>query len=147
MRVLPRIATVFVVAVLLNYVWEIAQMPLYQRQGSWLEQTAHCFVPSLGDGILVLLILGAGRIVFGDGAWTDRRDKTAIAFMLLTGLGVALAVEWVGLHVLRRWAYAESMPLLPVLGVGLAPVLQMLVLPPLVFRIARWWLARKADVK
>ena len=144
MKVLPRIATIFVVAVLLNYVWEIAQMPLYQRQGSWLEQAAHCFVPSLGDGILLLSILGAGWIVFGNAAWTDRRDMTAIAFMLLTGLGVALAVEWIGLHVLRRWSYAESMPLLPVLGVGLAPVLQMLVLPPLIFSISRWWLRRKS---
>ena len=61
MKVLHRIATVFVVAVLLNYVWEIAQMPLYQRQGSWLEQAAHCFVPSLGDGILVLSILEPSR--------------------------------------------------------------------------------------
>ena len=143
-KVLPRIATIFVVAVLLNYVWEIAQMPLYQRQGSWLEQAAHCFVPSLGDGLLVLLILACGRIVFGNLAWTDRRDQAAIAFMLLIGLGVALAVEWVGLHVLRRWAYSESMPLLPVLGVGLAPVLQMLVLPPLIFRISSWWFRRKS---
>jgi hypothetical protein len=147
MRVLPRIATVFVVAVLVNYVWEVAQMPLYQREGSWLIQAVHCFVPGLGDGILVLLILGAGRIAFGAWTWTDRCDRRTIAVTLLTGLGIALTVEWVGLHVLRRWTYAESMPLLPALGVGLVPVLQMLVLPPLAFEIARWWLERKSDVK
>ena len=146
-KVLARIATVFVVSVLLNYVWEVAQMPLYQRQGSWLEQAAHCIVPALGDGILVLTILGAGWIAFGSVTWTDSRDPASFALMLSVGLGLALAVEWVGLHLLRRWAYSDRMPLLPLLGVGVSPLLQMLVLPPVIFGISRWWFKRKTDMK
>jgi hypothetical protein len=41
---------VFIVAVLLNYLWELAQAPLYvgfeSYQGAMLR---HCFIASLGD--------------------------------------------------------------------------------------------------
>jgi len=52
------------------------------------------------------------------------------------GLAIAVAVEWLGLHVLRRWSYTPRMPLVPGLEVGLVPVAQMVILPPLVFLIA-----------
>ena len=37
-----------------------------------------------------------------------------------------------------RWEYAEAMPRLPLLGTGLAPLLQWLLIPPLVI-----WLVRR----
>ncbi|WP_162899861.1 hypothetical protein [Halomonas sp. JS92-SW72] len=37
-----------------------------------------------------------------------------------------------------RWQYGELMPTLPLLGTGLAPLLQWLLLPPLIV-----WLARR----
>ena len=44
-----------------------------------------------------------------------------------------LILGWVALHILNRWQYTEAMPKLPVLNVGLVSVLQMMVLPALVF--------------
>jgi len=38
-----------------------------------------------------------------------------------------------------RWAYSEAMPHLPVLGTGLLPLLQWLVIPPLVL----WFIRRQ----
>lgn len=32
----------------------------------------------------------------------------------------------------ERWTYAEHMPVLPVLGTGLLPLMQWLILPPLI---------------
>jgi hypothetical protein len=61
--------------------------------------------------------------------------------MAAAGLAVGFAVEWWGLHIARRWEYSGLMPLVPGTGIGVAPVLQMLLLPPLVFwamrRLAR----------
>ena len=52
---------VFIVAVLLNYLWELAQAPLYVGLGGYnTGMFWHCFVASLGDGIMVLLIVAAG---------------------------------------------------------------------------------------
>ncbi len=43
--------------------------------------------------------------------------------------------EWLNLVVRQSWAYS---PLMPVIGgIGLTPLLQWLVIPPLAFRFAR----------
>ena len=39
---------------------------------------------------------------------------------------------------LERWAYAERMPVIPLLEVGLSPLLQWIVVPPLIV-----WLVRR----
>lgn len=46
--------SVFVVAVLVNYAWELAQAPLYVGLEDYnLAVFWHCFVASLGDGVMV----------------------------------------------------------------------------------------------
>ncbi len=58
---------------------------------------------------------------------------------LAVGLTITLILEWLATHIQRRWAYAPSMPLLPLLGIGVAPLLQWVVLPPLV----AWFVRRQ----
>lgn len=128
---------VFIVAVLLNYLWELAQAPLYVGMADYDTGVFwHCFVASLGDGIMVLLIVVAGWIILRKPDWFERRGISGYVVILSTGLLLALLVEWAGLHLLGRWQYTDRMPLFPVLGVGIVPILQMLVLPLLIFRIA-----------
>ena len=62
------------------------------------------------------------------------------AGFVAVGLAITLVVEWLATRVLHRWAYAGAMPVvpvLPVLGVGVSPLLQWLVLPPLVLWFVR----------
>ena len=95
----------------------------------------HCFVASMGDGVMVLLIYLAGWIMLRRLDWFEHPGVTGYVVMLTTGFLVALAVEWLGLRLLGRWQYADSMPLLPGLGLGVVPIAQMLFLPPLIFRM------------
>lgn len=53
---------VFVVAVLLNYLWELAQAPLYGLERYNTAVFWHRFVASLGDGVMVLVIFVTGRV-------------------------------------------------------------------------------------
>lgn len=129
-------ATVYAVAVAANYPWELAQSSLYEGMGGFGAMVWHCFVASLGDGLLVLLIFGVGWLAFGRARWFVRPGIAGFGLMLAAGLVVAVAVEWAALYVFRRWSYTARMPLVPGLGVGIVPVLQMVILPPLVFRIA-----------
>lgn len=64
-----RLAVLFMVSVAINFVWEVTQMPLYAANVSPLEYAAHCFVPSLGDGIILLMIFLAGWLVFRRPDW------------------------------------------------------------------------------
>lgn len=141
-KLLPRLSALFVISVLLNYLWEVAQMPLYVEDGRWIEFALHCIVPSLGDGLMVMLIFCVGWMARGRSDWADQPDGAGYTLMLIIGFSIAIIVEWVGLYGLKRWSYAASMPVLPVLGIGVAPVLQMLILPPVIFRLTGWSLSR-----
>lgn len=138
-----RLAVLFMVSVAINFVWEVAQMPLFAVNVSPLEYAAHCFVPSLGDGIILLMIFLAGWLVFRRPDWADRPALPGYALMLSCGFVIATVIELGAVYVLNRWEYAASMPRLPYLGVGLVPVLQMLVLPPVIFKVTAWWLGRR----
>lgn len=138
--ILSRAAAIFVIAVLLNYVWEVAHAPLYAGDGSFAVRVVHCIVPSLGDGIIVLAIFGIGCLVLRRWDWPDRPGIAGYALLLVSGFSIAVLVEWGAMHLLNRWQYTASMPQLPGLGVGVSPVLQMLVLPPIVFKLSAWWL-------
>ncbi len=136
------LAAVFAVAVAINYPWELAQSPLYVQPGGAGVRLVHCGVASLGDGVLVLLIVAAGRLVLRRRDWFLRPGIRGYLVMLVTGLLVSVGVEWAALHVLGWWAYAPRMPLVPGLAVGITPVAQMLLLPPLIARIVAAWYER-----
>lgn len=125
-------AELFAASVAVNYVWEVAQSPLYEGMERWGLVLWHCLLASLGDGLLVLLIYAAGRAAFGRRDWFVRPGAGGYALMLPAGFAVAAAVEAAALA-LGYWEYKGSMPRLPGPGLGLAPLAQMLVLPPLIF--------------
>lgn len=130
-----RVLAIFFVAVILNDVWEFSQKSLYVGVTGTPGAFWHCFIASLGDGVLVGLIYAAGCITFGRSDWFVRAQRWRMPFVLIAGLVVGASVEWIGVRVLHRWVYAPSMPLVPGLELGLVPVLQMLLLPTVVFLI------------
>jgi hypothetical protein len=128
-------ASIFIVAVALNYVWELAQSPLYKGMGDFSRTLWHCFLASLVDGALVLLIFATGVAVFRRREWFVQPGRYGYALMLGAGLVIGVVVEWGAIHILGLWGYTARMPVVPLLGVGLAPIAQMLVLPPVTFRV------------
>ena len=142
---LVRLAALFGIAVALNYPWELAQSPLYVGSDQWGSTWWHCFAASLGDGILIVVIFLAGAAAFGRSDWFEQPAKWHYGLMLATGAALAIAVEWAAVYVAHRWSYAAEMPLIPGLEIGVAPIVQMLILPPIAFRVLTFWLRRKAD--
>jgi hypothetical protein len=132
---------IFVIAVTMNYVWEVAQASLYAGMDDVSRMLWHCFAPSLGDGALALLIFFIGWAVLRRRDWFRRPGVRGYVLMLITGLAIAVSVELLAVNALGQWAYTARMPIVPGLDVGLAPVAQMLVLPPIVFRLAALWVA------
>jgi hypothetical protein len=135
-RLARGLLLIFIVAVTVNYAWELAQAPLYAGVdfpgAAW-----HCFVASLGDGVLLLFIYAAVALATRSPDWYMHPGVQAYIAMAAAGLAVGVAVEWWGLYIARRWQYSELMPIIPGVGVGLAPILQMLLLPPAVFIAVR----------
>jgi hypothetical protein len=86
--------SVFFVAVLLNYLWELAQAPLYIGMGCYTAKIfQHCFVASLGDGIMVMMIFAAGWIRLHRWDWFKQTSVRGYLVMAATGLVLAVLVE------------------------------------------------------
>ena len=66
--------------------------------------------------------------------WVTHPGVAGYALMTTVGLTIAVLIQR---HALAtgRWEYTENMPLLPIVRVGLVPVLQMVVVPPVVCRM------------
>jgi hypothetical protein len=62
-----------------------------------------------------------------------KRTFLFVACGIVATAGIELAALRVG-----RWTYAARMPILPLMGIGLVPLAQWLVLPPVVL-----WLVRR----
>lgn len=133
------LASIFAVAVLFNYPWEFAQSPLYVGMDSLGTVWGHCFLASLGDGLLVLLIFAIGWVALGRPFWFERPGIRGYVLMLASGVVISLSVELFASRIAGVWTYTARMPLVPGLGVGIAPVAQMLILPPVIFRVVAAW--------
>lgn len=140
----PLVPRWFGIAVALNYPWEMAQPFLYAGMPPLNIRWWHCFVASLGDGVLVLAIFAVVWMAARRHDWSVRLGAGGYVVMFATGFVVAVGVELLALRE-GRWIYAPTMPLLPWPRVGIVPVVQMLVLPPVIFRMAAPW--RRDDIK
>jgi len=136
----------FVVAVLVNYPWERAQSRLYILPGGAEVEWWVCAAASVADGLLVLLIFWIGKLVIDDRDWYLRPGARGYAVLLLSGAVISTVVEWSTIYAAHWWGYSPDMPLVPGLNIGLAPLTQMLVLPPLIVSLLAWWHRKRGNI-
>ena len=114
---------------LLNFAWEISQMALYAVHTKGIMDIISVHLrATLGDMILFLIIYTFGILVFRNRYWAAGNNKAKYTFVILAGSVVSILVEKLAL-LSGRWSYNQPMPTIPVLNVGLTPVLQMIILP------------------
>lgn len=137
-------AALTVMSLGLNFVWEMLQAPLYKdmlTMPRW-EATWLCARASAGDAVITLAAYGGVAIAARSRAWIlDSRARHVGGYVTI-GLVVTIALELVNVYALERWSYAPGMP--RVLGVGLAPMAQWLIVPMLILWGIRRHLHRKA---
>jgi len=123
------IIRLFIISTAVNYVWEMAQMPLYQDMpfdalSSWLL----CFRASLGDGLIIVTIWALGAGLYKRVRWFRPLHIGPVLLLLASGALIAVAIELHALAV-ENWSYSELMPIVPWLEIGLSPFVQLLLLP------------------
>ena len=130
-RVVAFLIQLASVAFVLNWFWEMIQMPAYVEMAnkSWLETAIPCAIASLGDVVMTLAVYGIGALASGDKDWAMKWNWRIYSLCSLLGASMATAYEW-RILAFHRWHYSTSMPIVPVLGVGFWPLLQMAVLVP-----------------
>ncbi|GAA0893538.1 hypothetical protein GCM10009122_32170 [Fulvivirga kasyanovii] len=130
------IVSTAIVAFVLNFGWEVVQGPLYENFEYDFEHVSFCALASIADMLMVLVLLFLFGLIYNNVYWIKRLKFTRTLTLILTGfLGAILAELW---HTWRGdWSYADTMPMLPLVEVGISPVLQFSVLPLIIFVISR----------
>lgn len=136
-RLLGRLLAV---ALPLYFAWEMAQAPFFTGMpAGWAGATLMCAQATVGDAVLVAAVAIAGALLYRDRGWFVPPSRLRYAVVVVVAVTLQIAVEWVMVHRLDRWGYASNQPILPVVRLGILPVLQPIVLLPLTFWLtARW---------
>lgn len=127
--------------VMLNLAWEVAQLPLYTL---WTNAppaymalaVAHC---TAGDAVIGAAALAVALIVTRAPGLARWRWGRIAVLATLAAVAYTAFSEWMNTMATRNWTYSELMPVLHVAGLdlGLGPLAQWLLLPPLALWIAR----------
>lgn len=135
---------VVIFALLLNFAWEILQAPLYAGMAAMphAQVTRACLQATVGDAVIMLLAYGAVA-VFARRRWIVAASGWQLAWFIAIGVSITAVIEWLATrgHWVGSWSYLPSMPLLPGTGIGLAPLLQWVLLPLLTVWFTRRQLA------
>ena len=118
-------------AFVLNLAWEIAQVRLYTI---WAEADRlsvawallHC---SLGDVVIALAMFVLAGIMLRRADWAASRPWAGGAIAVTGALAYTAWSEWYNVYRAGSWGYTASMPL--IFGIGLSPLLQWLIVPPI----------------
>lgn len=132
---------VLVFALLLNYPWEFLQAPLFDRMADAPHRQAImiCSLATVGDAMIMLMAYWIVSACAANRGWIVVPRAAQVALFVAVGATITVVIERLVLQGLwiRDWRYSASMPVFSGIGVGLSPVLQWLLLPPLVIWFTR----------
>jgi hypothetical protein len=128
---LPFLGVIAVVAFILNWSWEMIQMPAFvgMTDRPWKSTVALCTKATFGDvgvTLAVYLVVGLATETL---QWPNRRGWTGYAATALLGFYHATLTERSALAS-GLWSYSTEMIRVPILNVGLWPFVQLGLLIP-----------------
>ena len=130
-RTWPEVS-LLLLALPLELLWETAQFPLYDvwHQNDWgyiLYGLAHCTV---GDLLILLVLYEFIALLNRNRYWYA--DNVIFNGALFTAFGVGYTIfsEIMNVRVKGTWGYTELMPIVPVVDIGGMPLLQWVLIPP-----------------
>jgi hypothetical protein len=138
------VVTTILFAFVFNEAWEILQMPLFKGGVYDWQHILFCVLATVADVIMLLIIYFGFALIYKNAFWVKNLKTNRIIFLLLTGGAGAVLAEIRQLSI-GTWSYTDAMPLIPVVHVGLSPVLQFMILPILVYRLSFKIVAKKNE--
>jgi hypothetical protein len=109
----------------------IALIGATPRPGAIAFALIHC---TAGDILITTATLAVAAALAWAFRWPPfgwRMVLTAIAL----GAAYTMFSEWLNVQIRRTWSYTAAMPVLPLIGTGLTPLLQWVIVPGLALAI------------
>ncbi len=120
-----------VAAAIGHLAWEVAQLPLYtlwrSASPSLIAQAVlHCIA---GDLAIATVVLTLALATVGTADWPNRRVFAVAGVVVVLSVAYTAYSEYLNTVVRQSWAYTDAMPTL--LGIGLSPLAQWVIVPVL----------------
>jgi hypothetical protein len=132
----------------LNLLWEIAQLPFYtlceEGPPSFIAYAVvHC---TLGDVVIGTLALLIALIATRARAVDTWRWRQVALLLVIPAVGYTALSEWINTVARGSWAYSALMPIVILGGfeIGLSPLAQWIVIPPVALWLAGFRSVKKA---
>ncbi len=129
---------VAVIAFIIQLIWEYSQCGLFYIADDLTGHTRLMFSATIGDMNMSILLLWMLMFINKDVNWLigkwHRHDYTIMVFYALF---LSFYFEIHALHT-GRWGYnPDTMPIIPGTPIGWLPVIQLLILFPIIFKVSR----------
>ena len=133
---LPFVALAIGLAAIAHFLWEAMQLPLYTlwRTGTPGE-LAFALIHCTGGDILITTVTLAAAVAFARRFRWPPFGRRMLLTVIVLGTAYTIFSEWLNVEIRRSWSYTAAMPVVPWLGIGIAPLLQWLVVPGLAFAL------------
>ena len=136
---MKNIVFVFISAFVMNFIWEISQAFLYAPHYVGIADfiVVH-LIATVGDVVMLVIIFIITSLFYKRWNWVKERKGDSYIIVALLGFIFAVAIEKYALSA-GRWAYNGLMPIVPIINVGVTPVLQLTIIASLlVFLVKRY---------
>ena len=135
---------ILIFALLLNYPWEFLQAPFFEGMAvaSHWDAVKVCTRAAVGDAVITLFAYWGVAVGASDRWWFRTTSRVQMLGFIAAGVIITVAIEHFATQSMDPawgWRYADTMPTVPGVGVGLTPLLQWILLPPL----AIWFVRRQ----
>src|SRR5271169_5582712 len=130
----PRVVLYIGLAAIGHLFWETAQLPLYTlwRTGTPREIVTAVIHCTGGDILITTVTLAVAAALARLFRWRALGWRMVFTAIIL-GAAYTVFSEWLNVEIRRSWSYTAAMPVFPLVGTGLTPLLQWLIVPGLAF--------------
>ena len=114
-----------------HFTWEILQAPLFESLSNTVHfvEIAVCLKSTLGDLAIALADFWCAAFIGKGLKWFVIKGARAPWVFYAVGLLATIGLEFLNTEVTGHWAHDGVMPLRPILGAGLSPILQWVSVP------------------
>ncbi len=137
MKILKIILNTLIISFLLNFSWEFLQSPFYDCFDESLRSNYyHYILAILGDSIYTIIIYFIISILNKDLFWIKNSwNRKNVINLIFIWFLLALFIEYKWVFILQKWSYSNLMP--TVYWIWIIPILQMMILPLMTFKIVK----------
>jgi hypothetical protein len=136
-KLILNILIISFVALVLQYIWEYVQCDIFYKVADNTGHKRLMLSATIGDILMSVFLYFLLAFTNQNVNWfIERWKRHDYIIMMLYALLLSFYFEINALYE-NRWQYQDAMPLFPNTPIGLVPILQLIILIPVIFYISK----------